>query len=153
MAKIAIGADHGGFELKEFLISKFQETEQDTNFEIVDCGIYSLERADYPDVAQEVCQKINNGEALLGILICGTGIGISIAANKIRGIRCGLAAEPYSGRMAHEHNNCNCIALGGRTTGPELAWDIVLAFLNASFQGGRHKIRVDKIMDLEEKGC
>lgn len=151
MAKIAIGADHGGFELKEFLIGKFRETESE--YEIIDCGIYSLERADYPDLAQEVCRHVVSGDAEVGIVLCGTGIGISIAANKIKGIRAGLCAESYSARMAHEHNNCNVIALGGRTTGPELAWDIVQSFLHAKFQGGRHQVRVDKIMDLEEKGC
>lgn len=144
---IAIGSDHGGYELKEQLLQFLN----DSGYETQDCGTFSGESVDYPDIAEEVARAVLAHEADCGILVCGTGIGISIAANKIDGIRAAHCTDPYSARMAREHNNANIIALGGRITGTELAIDIVRAYLDAEFQGGRHQRRVDKITALETK--
>lgn len=144
---IAIGSDHGGYELKEALLQFLNEG----GYETQDYGTFSGESVDYPDIAEEVSRAVLAHEADCGILVCGTGIGISIAANKIDGIRAAHCTDPYSARMAREHNNANIIALGGRITGTELAIDIVRAYLDAEFQGGRHQRRVDKITALETK--
>ena len=143
---IAIGSDHGGFELKQE-IAKFL-TEQ--GYEIKDFGIHSSKSVDYPDIAHPVCMSITSGECDRGILVCGTGIGISIAANKVHGIRAALCTDCFSAKMAKEHNNANIITLGGRVTGPGLALEIVEAWLKAEFQGGRHQTRVEKIHNLEK---
>ncbi|MBZ4646745.1 MAG: ribose 5-phosphate isomerase [Petroclostridium sp.] len=144
---IAIGSDHGGFELKEE-IKKYLLQE---GHEVKDFGVDSPVSVDYPDIAHPVCMSVINGECEKGILVCGTGIGISIAANKIHGIRAALCGDCFSARMAKEHNNANVIALGGRVVGPSLAIEIVNAWLKAEFQGGRHQTRVDKIHSLENK--
>ncbi len=149
MVKIAIGADHAGFELKAYLIKALS----DRGYDMRDVGVSKSEKADYPDMAQATCAPVLTGEVDYGIVICGTGIGISISANKIPGIRAALCAEPYSARKAKEHNNANVIALGGRTTGTELALEIVLTFLEHEFAGERHAVRVAKIRDMEERGC
>lgn len=142
---IAIGSDHGGYELKEQLLQFLEEN----GYETEDCGTFSGESVDYPDIAEKVAKVVLAGDAERGILICGTGIGICIAANKINGIRAAHCTDPYSARMAREHNNANIIALGGRITGTELAIEILCAYLDAEFQGGRHQRRVDKITALE----
>ncbi len=142
---IAIGSDHGGYELKEQLLQFLEEN----GYETEDCGTFSGESVDYPDIAEKVAKVVLAGDAERGILVCGTGIGISIAANKIDGIRAAHCTDPYSARMAREHNNANIIALGGRITGTELAIEILRAYLDAEFQGGRHQRRVDKITALE----
>jgi ribose 5-phosphate isomerase B len=142
---IYIGSDHGGFDLKEDLVRFIRD---ELKLEIKDMGCYSRDSVDYPDIAQSVSREVLKGDHS-GILICGTGIGISIAANKIDGIRCALCSEEYSASMAKKHNNANILAVGGRVTGPELAKSIVKAFLTSSFEGGRHQNRVDKIMKLE----
>lgn len=142
---IAIGSDHGGYELKEQLLQFLEEN----GYETEDCGTFSGESVDYPDIAEKVAKVVLTGEAQRGILVCGTGIGISIAANKINGIRAAHCTDPYSARMAREHNNANIIALGGRITGTELAIEILRAYLDAEFQGGRHQRRIDKITALE----
>ena len=143
---LALGADHGGYELKncikEYLLEK--------GIEVKDFGTNGPESVDYPIYAKIVAEAVTSGEAEGGILFCGTGIGISIAANKIKGIRCAHLSDPYSARLAKEHNNANVIALGGRVTGEELAKDIVDAWLNAKFMGGRHQNRVDIISELEK---
>ncbi|NLY44175.1 MAG: ribose 5-phosphate isomerase B [Clostridiaceae bacterium] len=144
---IAIGSDHGGFELKEEIKKKLIQE----GYEVKDFGTYSPESVDYPDIAKPVCMSILNGECEKGILICGTGIGISIAANKIHGIRAALCGDCFSARMAKEHNDANVIALGGRVLGPGLAWEIVKTWLGVKFQGGRHQTRVDKIHLLEQE--
>ena len=144
---IAIGCDHGGFQLKNSIITHLESR----GFEVKDFGTYNLDSVDYPDIAEKVCVPVANGEFEFGILVCGTGIGISIAANKIKGIRAALCSDPYSAEKAKEHNNANIIALGGRVTGPDLANTIVDAYINASFAGGRHQSRVDKIMEIEKK--
>ena len=143
---IAIGADHGGFELKEHIKKHLDEL----GLEYKDYGTYSEESVDYPDCAKPVCEAVMDGTADKGILICGTGIGISIAANKHKGIRAALCSNVYSAKMTKVHNNANVICLGGRVTGRELAFMIVDAWLNAEYEGGRHQARIDKIHAIEE---
>ena len=143
---IAIGADHGGFELKEHIKKHLDEL----GLEYKDYGTYSEESVDYPDCAKPVCEAVMDGTADKGILICGTGIGISIAANKHKGIRAALCSDVYSAKMTKVHNNANVICLGGRVTGRELAFMIVDAWLDAEFQGGRHSNRIAKIHAIEE---
>lgn len=145
MQKLVIGSDHGGYELKNFLYEKLKAE----GCVIEDVGSYDGASVDYPDIAEKICAKLTSGEADLGIALCGTGIGISIACNKIRGIRAALCADTYSAEKARQHNNANVLALGGRTLGPELALAVVKAFLGAEFEGGRHGRRVAKIMSLE----
>ncbi|MBR5155911.1 MAG: ribose 5-phosphate isomerase B [Clostridia bacterium] len=142
---IAIGSDHGGINLKEIL--KNYLTGQ--GFEVKDFGTYDQNSCDYPDIAKAVSDGIINGECDKGILVCGTGIGMSIAANKVRGIRAAHVTDTYSARMAKEHNNANIICLGERITGCDLAVEIVKAYIDAEFGGNRHQTRVDKIMALE----
>ena len=145
---IALGSDHGGFELKEAIIGHLKKQ----GFDVKDFGIYSECSSDYPDNAVPVCDAVLSGEADLGILICGTGIGISISANKVRGIRCALCGDVFSAKMARLHNNAQVIALGGRVVGTGLALEIVDAFLSTPFSGEeRHAHRVDKIMKLEDR--
>lgn len=143
--KIAIGADHGGFELKEGLKTYLDEI----NVSYIDCGTYSTDSVDYPDIAKATCDKVVSGECELAILVCGTGIGISIAANKVKGIRCCACSESFSAKMCRIHNNANVLALGGRVIGIETAKELVNAFLTNEFEGGRHEKRVEKIMALE----
>jgi len=143
---IFIGTDHGGFELKEELVAYIRS---ELKVDIEDLGIYEKKSADYPNIASIVSEHVIK-EGGLGILICGTGIGISISANKVRGIRCALCSEEYSARMARLHNDANMLALGGRTIGPELAKSIVKAFLETEFSNEeRHHNRVCKISELE----
>ena len=144
---IAIGSDHGGYELKEHIKKHLDEK----GIEYKDFGTYSEESIDYPDCAVPVCDAVISEEAEGGILVCGTGIGISIAANKIDGIRAALCSDVYSATMAKEHNNANVICLGGRVTGRELAFMMVDAWLNAKHLGGRHSDRIAKIHKLEER--
>ncbi len=144
--KIAIGADHGGFELKEGIKLYLDEI----NVSYVDCGTHSTDSVDYPDIAKATCDKVVSGECELAILVCGTGIGISIAANKIHGIRCCACSESFSAKMCRVHNNANVLALGGRVIGIETAKELVNAFLTNDFEGGRHTTRVEKIMALEK---
>lgn len=144
--RIAIGNDHAGPSLKKELIS-FLENE---GHEVINFGTDGYESVDYPDFAKAVSNAILNKEADLGILICGTGIGISIAANKISGIRAAVVTNELCARLARQHNNANILALGARIVGLDLAKACVKEFLNAEFEGGRHLIRVNK---LEECGC
>lgn len=143
---IAIGSDHGGVNLKE-TVKKFLEQK---GLEYKDFGTNSTDSCDYPDYAKAVCDAVVAGECDKGILICGTGIGMSIAANKIKGIRAAHVTDTYSAAKTREHNNANVICLGERITGCDLALEIVNAYLNAEFMGGRHQTRVDKIMALED---
>lgn len=140
--KIYIGSDHGGFELKE-VIKKYLKEE---GYNVEDMGTYNEDSVDYPDYGFKVGQAVVNDKDSLGIVFCGTGIGISIAANKVQGIRCGLCSDVFSAEMAKKHNNANVIALGGRVTGKDLGKRIVKAWLDEEFEGGRHSRRVDKIM-------
>lgn len=139
--KIGIGSDHGGFELKE----EMKEFLKEENIEFVDYGTNSLESVDYPDFGKKVAYGVINGEVDKGIVICGTGIGISLAANKVKGIRCALCSDIYSAKMSRAHNNANMLAMGGRILGKGLAAEIVKAFLETEFEGGRHERRVSKI--------
>jgi len=139
--RIAIGSDHGGFEAKGEII-KLLEAE---GCEVQDFGTYTAESCDYPDIAHKVGKAVAAGEYELGILICGTGIGVSIAANKVPGVRAALCSDTYSARMARAHNNANILCLGGRVLGMGLMEDIVRTFLHGEFEGGRHARRVDKI--------
>lgn len=139
--KIAIGADHGGFELKEKVISHLTELK----YEVLDKGTYSEESVDFPDYSKQVTKAIQDEAADLGILICGTGIGMSIAANKQKGIRAALCGDVFSAKATREHNNTNVLCLGARVTGDKLALMIVDTWLNAEFEGGRHVQRLAKI--------
>lgn len=142
---LAIGSDHGGINLKE-IIKDYLKTR---GVEVKDVGTYDKTSCDYPDIAKTLCDTITSGECAQGILVCGTGIGMSIAANKVRGIRAAHVTDTYSARMAKEHNNANIICLGERITGCDLAIEIVGSYLDAEFGGDRHQKRVDKIMALE----
>ena len=144
---IGIGNDHGGYNLKLHIKKLLEEK----GIEVKDFGSHDTNSIDYPDIALPVCESVVSGECECGILVCGTGIGMSIAANKIKGIRAAHVTDSFSARMTKMHNNANVICLGGRITGPEIASDIVEAYLNAKFEGGRHANRVDKVMALENK--
>lgn len=145
--KIAIGCDHGGFKLKGEIIKYLQEK----NIEFKDFGCFNSSSCDYPDFALAVAEAVAAGEFESGILICGTGIGISIAANKVLGIRAAHVTDTFSAKACRMHNNANIIALGERVTGPGLAIDIVDAYLSSTFEGGRHERRINKISDIEKK--
>lgn len=139
---IAIGCDHGGFPLKEQLVKHLQEK----GYEVKDFGCYSLDSVDYPQYAHAVGKSVVSGESEYGIVVCSTGIGISIAANKVPGVRCALCSEPYSARMTREHNNANVLALGGCVIGPHMAFNIVDTFLNTAFSTEeKHHRRVNQI--------
>ncbi|MCL2631115.1 MAG: ribose 5-phosphate isomerase B [Firmicutes bacterium] len=139
---IALGADHGGYELKESIKEMLSALQ---GFKVLDLGTFGTESVDYPEYAFKTADAVLSGKAFLGILFCGTGVGISITANKVRGIRCAKVNTVFEAQMAKEHNNANIIALGGRVTPKELAKEIVLAFLNAEFAGGRHAKRLSLI--------
>ncbi len=143
---LAIGCDHGGFELKNHIINHLKEN----GVEVTDFGTYDENSVDYPDIAKKVGEAVSSGECENGILICGTGIGISMAANKIKGIRAALCSDVYSAKMTKQHNNANIICLGGRVTGRELAFMIVDTWLGEEFLGGRHADRIAKIHGLED---
>ena len=144
---IAIGSDHGGLTLKAEI--KKMLTEQ--NVEFRDFGTHSIASIDYPDIARTVGQAVVSGECTRGIIICGTGIGVSIAANKIKGIRAALCHDEFSAQMSREHNDANILTMGERVIGPGLACMIVSTWLKTDFAGGRHARRVDKISALEEQ--
>lgn len=139
--KIALGADHGGFSLKEIIKTHLISQ----GIEVIDKGTHSLESVDYPIYAQAVAQSVLSKEVDYGIVICGTGIGISIAANRFKGIRAGLCFNTTMAKLTREHNDANILALGARITGDVLALDIVDEFLKTKFLGGRHQTRIEKI--------
>ena len=145
--KIVIGSDHGAVALKEEVKMVLKEF---GDIEIKDVGTFGTDSVDYPDIAEKVCAEVVSGAADRGIVLCGTGIGISISANKIKGIRCALCNEIYSAKMSREHNNANVLAMGGRVIGSEVAGQIVRTWITADFAGGRHERRVNKIMALEK---
>lgn len=145
--KIALGCDHGGLNLKNAIKKRLEEK----NYEVEDFGTYSTESVDYPDYAKKAALAVSNGDADCGILVCGTGIGIGISANKVKGIRCATVGDTFSARMTKAHNNANMIALGERVTGIGLGLDIVDAYLNSEFEGGRHQKRIDKMMEIESE--
>jgi len=145
--KIAIGSDHGGLRLKKEVIKHLEKK----NIEVRDYGTYTEDSCDYPDFAEKVAEAVVAKEYDYGILICGTGIGISISANKIPGIRAALCSDTFSAHATREHNNANILAMGERVVGTGLALDIVDAFLGSTFEGERHENRVNKIMEIEKK--
>jgi ribose 5-phosphate isomerase B len=145
MGSIIIGNDHGALELKLKLVNWLA----DKGHSVCDCGVNSAESVDYPDIAEECCRRFLSDGFDFGILLCGTGIGISISANKINGIRCALPQNSFAARMAKEHNNANFLAFGGRIDYPEPVETMIEAFIGSSFQGGRHQTRVDKLVRLE----
>ena len=146
MRRIAFGCDHVGFILKEEIMAHLNAR----GVEVVDKGTWSQERTDYPHYASAVAQAIINGEVESGILICGTGVGISITANKFPGIRAVVCSEPYSAQLSRQHNNTNVLAFGSRVVGLELAKMIVDAWLGSDYEGGRHQTRIDAITALEQ---
>lgn len=144
--KFVVGSDHGAVDLKEEVKLVLREF---PDINVVDIGVFSHESVDYPDIAKELCAKITSGECERGIILCGTGIGVSIAANKIKGIRCALCSDVFSAKMSRAHNDANVLALGGRVLGVGPAGEIVRAFVEGKFEGGRHERRVKKLMELE----
>lgn len=143
--KIAIGNDHTAVELKNH-IKEFLESK---GYDVTDFGTSSKERTDYPIYGYKVARSVANKEFDFGILICGTGIGISLAANKVKGIRAAVCSEPYSARLTRAHNNANIIAFGARVVGPSMAEMIVEEFLTTEYEGGRHQKRIDMISGIE----
>lgn len=142
--KIAIAADHGGYKLKE----KVKEHLLERGIEVEDLGTHSEESVDYPIYGKLCGEAVASGQADLGVVVCGTGIGISIAANKVHGIRCGLCTSVEMAHLTKQHNNANILALGGRTTGEELAMEIVDEWLDTQYEGGRHQRRVEMLDNL-----
>jgi ribose 5-phosphate isomerase B len=145
--KLALGSDHGGFRLKE-IVKDYLETE---NIPYEDFGAFSEDSVDYPDFAEKVAEKVAAGQFDRGILICGTGIGISIAANKVPGIRAALCHDVFSARASREHNDANILAMGERVIGRGPAIEVVKAWLQSDFSGGRHSRRIEKISAIEKK--
>ncbi len=144
---IVIGSDHGGYELKGEVIAWLKEN----NYEYMEFGCMDGNSIDYPNVAEEVCEKVLDGTAEYAILICGTGIGISMAANKINGIRAALCTDTYMAKYTRLHNNANALCMGGRVLGAGAALEIVDTFLHTGFEGGRHQRRIDLLTDIENK--
>lgn len=144
--KIALGSDHGGYLLKEEIKKWLEEKGLDYK----DFGTHNTDSCDYPDVARSVAEAVSEGKCDRGIIICGTGIGVSISANKVRGIRAALCHDTFSAKMSREHNDANILALGERVIGRGLALEIVEVWLKTAFAGGRHQRRVDKIAELEQ---
>ncbi|MEG2371415.1 MAG: ribose 5-phosphate isomerase B [Hydrogenoanaerobacterium sp.] len=142
---IAIGSDHGGFALKTELLAWLEQN----GFDYKDFGTYDEKSCDYPDYALPVARAVAGGECRLGVLCCGTGIGISIAANKVHGIRAALCADYFSAKYTRKHNDANIICFGGRTIGAGLACELLDVFLHTEFEGGRHAARIKKITDIE----
>src|SRR5210317_2250485 len=143
---IFIGSDHGGLEMKEELVKVLASRHQP----VKDCGTTNGESVDYPDFAEKVAGAVSRGEAELGILVCGTGIGMSIVANKFPGVRAALATDEFMAQMAKEHNNANVLVLGGRVLAKDLAVKMVNVWLDSTYEAGRHQRRLDKISRLEE---
>jgi len=137
--RVAIGSDHGGFSLKEVIVPLLKEL----GHEVIDVGCHDEQSVDYPGFADLVCEQIMSSEADKGILICGTGIGMSMAANKHEGIRAALCSEQYTARMSREHNDANILCMGERVTGPGVAMEIVRTWLDTPFGGGRHQRRIE----------
>jgi ribose 5-phosphate isomerase B len=149
MRKIIVGADHGGVKLKDDIVAMLSSS--GGNYEIVDKGTHGTTSVDYPNIAESVCNDVVSHKAATGILVCGSGIGISISANKVKGIRAALVHDAYTARMARQHNDANVVCLGERVTGSEVAKDAVKVFLETEFEGGRHANRVNLISSIEER--
>jgi ribose 5-phosphate isomerase B len=147
--KIVVGSDHGGLEVKDAVIALLMER----GHEVIDAGTNGTSSVDYPDFGEKVAEMVSRGEADQGVLACGTGIGMSIVANKFPGIRAALVTDEFMARMSREHNNANILVLGGRVVTPQMAVELVAAWLDATFEGGRHQARLDKITALEKQAC
>lgn len=147
MKKVAVGCDHGGFVLKDSVV----KTLKDLGAEIVDFGCFDTNSVDYPEYGLKVANAVASKECDCGVLMCGTGIGISISANKVKGIRAGLATNVFMAKATKNHNNANIIALGGRVVSPDEASEIVKAWFEAEYEGGRHQRRLDMISAIEDK--
>ena len=145
--KIALGCDHGGYELKQHIIKVLEKL----GHECEDFGCYNLDSCDYPDFGAAAAKAVAEGKCDKGIVVCTTGIGISIAANKVKGIRCAHCADCLQAEMTRKHNNANMMAIGAGFTGKNMAERMVEVFLNTEFEGGRHERRVNKVMALEEQ--
>ena len=145
--KIAMGCDHGGYDLKEDIKAFLAEQ----GHEVEDFGCFGKDSCDYPEFAEAAARAVAEGKCERGIVICTTGIGISISANKVKGVRCALCGDPWSAEMTRRHNDANMLAMGAGVVGPLLARQIVTAFLGHDFEGGRHQRRVDKMMDIENR--
>lgn len=143
--KIAIGNDHVATDMKRHVVAYLEAK----GYEMINCGTDGTERTDYPIYGKRVAELVSSGECDFGILICGTGVGISLAANKVKGIRAVVCSEPYSARLSREHNNANIVAFGARVIGTATAEMIVDAFLDATYEGGRHQRRIDMISAIE----
>lgn len=145
---VAVGADHAGFPLKDTVIEQLQSL----GHEVIDCGTHSTEAVDYPDFARAVAEKVSSGEAERGIVLCGSGVGATVAANKVVGVRACLCHDTYSAHQGVEHDDLNVLCLGARVIGPELAREIVQAFIGAKFSGEeRHRRRLNKVLEIERK--
>lgn len=145
MTKVAVGCDHGGFVLKDAVVATLNEL----GAEVVDFGCFGTESVDYPEYGYKVAKAVADKSCDLGVVMCGTGIGISISANKVKGVRCGLCTNAFMAEMTRRHNNANVIALGGRVVNPSQASEIVKAWYTAEFEGGRHQRRIDMIEKIE----
>lgn len=146
--KIAIASDHVGLELKQGIINYFN----DIGVEYHDFGTFTSQRCNYPEFALKAALAVTSGEFEKGLLFCGTGVGISIAANKVKGIRCVVCSEPYSASLSRRHNDTNMLAIGSRVVGLDLAIMIVQSWLSEKFEGGRHSVRVEQISQIESFG-
>ena len=144
--KISLGCDHGAYGLKEHIKNYLAGK----GHEVVDCGTYTTDSCDYPIFGKAAAEKVAKGECDYGIVLCTTGIGISMTANKVKGIRCALCGDPFVAEMTRRHNNANVLALGAGIVGPNLAERIVDVFLSTEFEGGRHERRVNLVMDIEK---
>lgn len=150
--KVYFGADHGGVNLKDQLVAMLKV--EFVDLEVEDFGTFETTAVDYPHIAEKVASSVAaSPENSLGVVVCGSGIGVSIAANKVRGIRCALVHDSFTARVSREHNNANMIALGERVIGSEVAKDAVRSFLHAKFQAGRHATRVALISEIETRNC
>ena len=147
MMKIAVGCDHGGIVLKESVVKTLERL----GAEVVDLGCYSTDSVDYPEYGEKVAKEVASGKADAGVIMCGTGIGISIAANKVKGIRAAVVTNTYMAKLTKNHNNANIIALGGRVISPKEAEAIVEAWYTAEYEGGRHQRRLDMISRIEDE--
>ncbi len=139
--KIAIASDHAGFELKHKLVAQLQQS----GITVVDLGPHNADRVDYPDYAVKLAAHVASGEVPKGILICGSGVGMSMAANRVPGVRCALVSDPETARLSRAHNDSNVLALGARLTGEDMAWACVRMWLNTVFEFGRHEARIQKL--------
>ena len=145
--KIAVACDHGGYRLKNVLMEEMVKQ----GYEVIDFGTYSEESCDYPDFAAKAAKAVASGDSDKGVVVCGTGIGVSITANKVKGIRCALVHDVFSAKATRAHNDTNMLAMGQRVIGEGLALEILNAWLHTDYEGGRHDARIEKMMKLERE--